>query len=340
MILVTGGTGLLGSHLLYELTKRGQVVRAVARDLSKTGHVEKLFRLIPGTAEGQYSLIRWVECDIEDITSLDLAMEGVDKVYHCAALVSFFKGDNERMMKVNAGGTANVVNACLKHGIKKLVHASSVAALGLPENGDIIDEKAVWKPSRRNSGYAISKYSAEREVWRGIEEGLSAAIVNPSVILGISCYNVAANKVFNNIQRLGLFYSRGLNSYVDVRDVVQAMILIMESDISAQRYLITSETLSFREFIATGNEILGRKKPSIPVSRFWFGLIWRLNYLYSYITRTKPLFTPEIVRPLSNQKKYSSDKFRKAFQHSFIPVKQSLTDGFQLLAILKQSEAP
>jgi nucleoside-diphosphate-sugar epimerase len=332
MILVTGGTGLLGSYLLFELTKSGKPVRALVRDVNKTDHVRKLFCLLPGAAETQYSLIEWVEGDVLDITSIDLAMDGVDEVFHCAAMISFYRGNNAQMMKINAGGTANIVNACLKHGVRKLVHASSVAALGIPEKGDVIDETAVWKPSRRNGGYAISKYSAEREVWRGIEEGLTAAIVNPCVILGVSYKSVIANLIFYNLKRLNIFYTLGRTSYVDVRDVASAMILLMDNEISAQRFLISSESMSYKEFIGSGAEILGKRKPFIPVGRLWLEIVWRLNYLFSLITRTKPLFTTETIRPLSSETKYSSEKFRKSFGYSFIPVKQSLADGFRLLS--------
>jgi len=331
MILVTGGTGLLGSHLLVELTNRGKKVRALVRDYNQTAHVKKLFSLLPGTSELQYSLIEWVEGDITDITSIDQALVGVDEVYHCAALVSFYSGDNALMMKINAAGTANIVNACLKHNIRKLLHVSSVAALGIPETGDIIDEKALWKPSGKNSGYAISKYSAEREVWRGIAEGLNAVIVNPSVILGVSFKSASSNQVFQNLNRLHQFYTGGSNSYIDVRDVATIMILLMESDINAQKFLLTNENLSFREFISTGTDILGKKPPYIPLNRALLSLLWRLNYVYSWIARTKPLFTPEIVRPLSRKQKYSSAKFLESFSYTFIPVKQSLADGFRML---------
>ncbi|HOW32069.1 MAG TPA: NAD-dependent epimerase/dehydratase family protein [Bacteroidales bacterium] len=336
MILVTGGTGLLGSHLLYDLTKQGKTVRALVRDIHATQHVEKMFRLLHGSSETQYSLIQWVEGDICDITSVETAFDGVEEVYHCAALVSFYKGDNAHMMKINAGGTANIVNACLKHGVRKLIYASSVSALGHPEKGETIDETAQWKPSHRNSGYAISKYSAEREVWRGIEEGLAAAIVNPSVILGISCKSAVENKVFQNLRRLHTFYTRGITGYVDVRDVSRAMILLMDSNITAQRYLISTENLSYLEFVTMGAEILGKKKPTILLNRFWLSVTWRIDSVFSSIIRKKPLFTPEIIRPLYTSHTYSSEKYRAAFKHEFIPIKQSLADGFRLLGLLRE----
>jgi dihydroflavonol-4-reductase len=331
MILVTGGTGLVGSYLLYELTRKGKQVRALVRDINKTAHVEKLFTCLNPGQDSQSGLIEWIKGDVLDISSVEEAMDGVDEVYHCAAFISFYKGDNERMLKVNSEGTANIVNACLEHGIRKLVHVSSISALGHPEKGNMIDESARWKPSRRNSGYAISKYSSEREVWRGIEEGLNAAIINPSVILGVVCKNLAANRVFLNMKRLMFFYTTGINGFVDVRDVVSSMILLMNSNVTGQRFVITGETMSYREFLSSGAEILHKRKPVIPINRLILEILWRVNYPLSCIFRKNPLFTPETARSLSAESYYSSGKFIKLFNYSFIPVKQSLTENFGLL---------
>lgn len=338
MILVTGGTGLLGSHLLFELTGKGKPVRALVRDKSATSHVEKLFQLLGDTTRNRYSLIEWAEGDILDIFAIDAAMAGVDEVYHCAALIGFNRSDHDLMMQINCGGTANMVNACLRHGIRKLVYASSVAVLGDPEKGNMTDEEAHWKTSQKNSGYAISKYSAEREVWRGIEEGLNAVIVNPSVILGISCRDRASNRVFINMERLSFLYPGGTTGYVDVRDVAATMIILMESNVSAERFLISNENLSYKDFMSLGAEILHKRKPFIRVGRFALSIFCNLNAAFSFITRTKPLFTPEVTRPLTKEIYYSSEKFRNAFNYSFIPVKQSLADGFRLLRMLSEKE--
>lgn len=336
MIFVTGGTGLVGSYLLFELTKKGERVRVLIRDKNGPSRIEKFFSCLTPDKDHQMSLIEWVEGDILDISALDTALSGIGQVYHCAGLVSFCKHDHARMMKVNSEGTANIVNLCLKHGIRKLIYVSSVAALGQPENGNLVDENSVWKISGQNSGYAISKYSAEREVWRGIEEGLDAVIVNPSVILGAVCHSLTANSLLRNMKRLMPFYSKGINGYVDVRDVVASMILLMDSNISRQRFLISSETLSCRDFFSIGAEILNMKKPFIPVSSVTLGFLWRISSLVSFITGTKPLFTRELARPMVTKTYYSTRKFTALFGYSYIPVRQSLKDAFQILEMLEK----
>ncbi|MDP4292032.1 MAG: NAD-dependent epimerase/dehydratase family protein, partial [Bacteroidota bacterium] len=185
MNFVTGGTGLLGAYLLLELTRRGDKVRALRREGGSLKTVENIFRANDDRAEELLGQIEWVKGDVCDIFSLEDALDGVEYVYHCAALVSFDPRDREKMMRVNVDGTANVVNASLAKGVKKLCHVSSIAALGRAEPGQAVDEKTAWKSSKQNSNYAISKYAGEREVWRGTEEGLKAVIVNPSIIIGM-----------------------------------------------------------------------------------------------------------------------------------------------------------
>jgi dihydroflavonol-4-reductase len=189
MILVTGGTGLVGSHLLYDLVKSGASVRALKRAGSDLKGVLKTFSFYSQVPEELFSRIQWVEGDIEDMASLEDAMEGADKVYHCAAIVSFLPQDRSAMLRVNVEGTANVVNACLQKQVSKLCHVSSIASLGRNSTSDLVNEETHWKTSPQNSWYAISKYGAEREVWRGAEEGLKVVVVNPSVILGPGSWN-------------------------------------------------------------------------------------------------------------------------------------------------------
>ncbi|MCU0370166.1 MAG: NAD-dependent epimerase/dehydratase family protein, partial [Bacteroidales bacterium] len=231
MIFITGATGLVGSHLTFELVRSGQPVRALKRPSSDMGMLEKVFRLYSDNPENLLSTIEWVEGDILDIFSLEEAMEGADTAYHCAALVSFLPKDRKKLIKINTEGTANVVNAALEKKLRKLCHVSSIAALGRPENlTDVIDEDLVWKTSRNNSVYAVSKYGAEREVWRGTAEGLDAVIVNPSIILGVAGNSQGSSRLFNTVWQGLKVYPPGKNGFVDVRDVARAMILLMNGD--------------------------------------------------------------------------------------------------------------
>jgi nucleoside-diphosphate-sugar epimerase len=336
MILVTGGTGLVGSYLLYELTRKGHKVKALLRPGKKPYETRKLFNCISTENEHLIDQVEWVEGDVLDPFSLQKAMQGVDYVYHCAAIISFNPRELKSMLAVNVEGTANVVNACLENGTKKLCHVSSIASLGQAEKGEMIDEKAKWKTSRVNSGYAISKYGGEREVWRGLEEGLNAVIVNPSVIIGAGCHRKATNKLFHNIKNFLPYYVPGINGYVDVRDVVNAMIILMESTVSGERFVLNSENLSLRDFFIKIADILGKPHPRIALNSLVMNTVAWLDEMQARLTRSKPLLTRENVRASMSKSYYSAEKFRAAFNYSFVPMADSLSEAFRVLDGLKK----
>jgi nucleoside-diphosphate-sugar epimerase len=337
MILVTGGTGLVGTYLLYELTRKGHKVRVLLRPGKKPYDTHTILNCV--STEKEQNLIdqvEWVEGDVLDPYSLNQAMQGVDFVYHCAALVSFNPRDLKTMLDVNIEGTANVVNACLENGVKKLCHVSSIAALGQAEKGELINENAKWKTSRNNSGYAISKYGGEREVWRGIEEGLNAVIVNPSVIIGAGCHHKATNQLFHKINKFLPFYTPGVNGYVDVRDVVNAMILLMESNIRSERYVLNAENLSMKDFFIKAADCLNKPHPKIALNNGVLNAIAWLDELRSRITGARPLITRENVRAAMAKSYYSADKFKSGFNYTFIPVEDSLKNAFRILQNVKE----
>jgi dihydroflavonol-4-reductase len=331
MILVTGATGLVGTYLLYELTLKGKHVRALIRPGHDKNDQTNLFRYFDGHPETLYSQIEWIEGDVLDIHSLEAAMSGITQVYHCAALISFNPKDRVSMQRINIEGTSNIVNSCLRNKVQKLVHVSSISALGGSVKNTLKDEEMNWKTSRKNSGYAISKFGGEREVWRGIEEGLNAVIVNPSVILGAGCHPAAVNPIFKAFKHLLPFYIDGATGYVDVRDVARAMILLMESDVTGERFLLNSENLKQRELFNLAAGLLGRRKPFIPVNRSLLGVIWMEEKLRSVLTGSTPLITRENARASMGSTYYSSEKFRKRFSFEFIPVKESLEFAFGIL---------
>jgi nucleoside-diphosphate-sugar epimerase len=262
-------------------------------------------------------------------------MIGVDYVYHCAALVSFDASDFKKLIEANVEGTANVVNACAENDIRKLCYVSSIASLGQAEKGEFIDEDAKWKTSGTNSGYSISKYGGEREVWRGIEEGLNAVIVNPSIIIGAGCHKRAVNPLFRNIRKLLPFYTSGTKGYVDVRDVVKAMILLMESDISGERFVLNSENLSMREFMTKVARLINKPDPWLGVNNnLLFTVAW-LDELRGKLTGVRPVFTKSGIRAAISKSHYSADKFKSAFQYTFIPIEESLKEAFRIMDATK-----
>ena len=327
MIFVTGGTGLVGSHLLFELSQKNNRIKALRRETSSLEQVRNVFHLYSAHPDQDLAKIDWVMGDLADIFSLEEAMDGVDYVYHCASLMSFLPKDHRNMLRFNPPGTANVVNTALQKGVTKLCHVSSIAALGRPENNkDIIDENLVWKSSRNNSIYSISKYESEREVWRGIAEGLDAVIVNPSVILGYAGIDSGSSQIFSTSWRNSMFYPVGVNGFVDVRDVVKAMILLTENDIKNQRYILNAENLSYKRLIELMAEAFQRSAPIFKIGSFPASLAWRAERIRSWIFRRSPLLTRETARTASKKHYYSSEKIQKAIDFRFRPIEDTVKD--------------
>ena len=325
MILVTGATGLVGSHLTFELIRAGQAVRALKRPGSSLETILKVFSLYSDQPDSALSKIEWVEGDILDIFSLEDAMDGVEDVFHCAALVSFLPQDKKRLIRINTEGTANVVNAALEKKIRKLCHVSSIAALGRPEHqSDLIDESLVWKTSKHNSMYAVSKYGAEREVWRGTAEGLDAVIVNPSIILGIAGANRGSSRIFSTVWEGLRFYPPGKNGFVDVRDVARAMILLMNSDISNERFILNGESIEYKRLFDLIAAEMGKPSPSIKVGPMLSGLAWRIEKLRSVVTGVKPLITKETAHTAVQHYEYSNEKIKKELGFEFTPIEETI----------------
>jgi len=318
MILVTGGTGLIGSHIILDLIREGHQVRALKRPHSDTAFIKQVFEHYLEDPEVFFNKIEWVNGDILDVLSLDESINGVDYVYHSAALVSFEPGMRKRLRVLNEKGTANVVNACLNHSVKKLCYISSIAALGRPEEGqDHIDETLKWKASKYNTNYAISKYAGEREVWRGIAEGLNAIIVNPSIVLGISNPYKGSTRIFRSAWKGLRFYPPGINGFVDVEDVSKASIGLMKSDIKNERFILNGFNITYRELFTKIAIELDKKPPSVETSRWMLEAAWMFEAVKSLITGKKPLLTKETARTSGNRFIYSNSKVREAIGYEF-----------------------
>lgn len=309
MILVTGGTGLVGSHLLQELTAQGKKVRALHRSSSKKDFVQHVFNAYAKNPTEQLNMIEWVEGDVLDVYALEDAMEGVEQVYHNAAVVSFSPGDREIMQKVNVEGTANVVNAAVHKKVKKLCHLSSIAALGRAGDADVTDETTAWVTSKNNSCYSISKFNGEREVWRGTAEGLNAVILLPSIILGMADINNGSMQLFNTILKGLPFYTSGINGFVDVRDVARAQVILMESNVVNEKYIISAENLSYKDVLGMIADGLGKRRPFIEVNKPMASLAWNFFRAKSMLTGKSPIITKETAGTAMRKYNYSNKKF-------------------------------
>lgn len=325
MILVTGATGLVGAHLVLTLLQKGEKVRATYRTLSAIQKTKNLFKTF-----GQLYLfedIEWIEADITDIPALENAFKGIDYVYHCAAIISFDDNDAESMYKINTEGTANIVNLCLYYGIKKLCYVSSIAALGHHnKKSDWINEETDWNPELVNDDYSLTKYGAEMEVQRGIQEGLQAVIVNPGIILGAGFWNRTSGKLFPTVNKSLPFYTLGVCGYVDVSDVIKAMILLMESSISGERFCLVSENLSYQEILNQVARTLNKPQPKY-YAPFWLTYtFYMITGLLTFLRLRKRHFTKSMSIHSHSKSYYDSSKIKTQLNFSFKPIQQSIQE--------------
>jgi nucleoside-diphosphate-sugar epimerase len=310
-ILVTGGTGLVGTHLLKKLSAAGKKIKALYR--SK----------IP---ENTAANIEWIQGDILDVITLEDAMQNTDIVFHCAAVVSFNPKKKEELFKTNVEGTANVVNTAIDAGIEKLVHVSSVAALGKQAtSGKMIDEKTVWNEKEENSRYAKTKFAAEREVWRGIGEGLNAVIVNPSIILGSGDWTKTSTEIFKTIHDGLSWYSEGINGFVDVEDVVNALMLLSESNINAERFVLSGTNATYKQVFDLVAQGFGKKTPHKKITPVLAGLVWRLKAIQSLFTRQAPMITKETAETALSISNYDGSKITQSLpQFQYTPLEDTI----------------
>jgi len=326
MILVTGGTGLVGSHLLYQICQSETKVRAIKRAHSDTSLVRQVFSYYSEKSDTLFQKIEWVDADLLNISELDFAFQGTTKVYHCAAWISFNPKHKTKMMYTNIEGTTNVVNLCLAHRIKKLCYVSSVAAIGQPIDVGSIDENTPWENSPIKSSYALSKYRSEMEVWRGIEEGLNAVIVCPAIILGPGKWEKGSSMLFKQVWKGLSFYTSGTNGFVDVRDVANVMIQLMQSTIKSNRFILCSESIPFKKTFDYIADALGKKKAHIKIGPFISAISWRIAKIISIISRKPPLITKETVLAGNSISVYDNKKIKTALNYKFRSVEQSCKD--------------
>lgn len=311
LTLITGASGLVGSHLIKELIKENKKVRAIYRSV------------IPSIKEAEK--VQWIKADILDVSSLEEAMKGAELVYHCAAKVSFSPSEIEKLHKTNVEGTANVVNAALDVGVKKMVYTSSVSALGRLRKDVTVNESMNWTPETSNSEYGKTKYLAEMEVWRGIGEGLDAVIINPTIILGAGDWDNGSSAIFKKIYKEFPWYTEGVTGFVDVEDVVRSMIMLMHSDITSQRFIISAENVTYKELFSEIAIGFNKKLPHRKVNPFIAQMVWRLEAIRSWFTRKKPLLTKETARTAQAKVYFDNSKLLKylpAFKYT--PLKDSV----------------
>lgn len=302
---------MVGTVLIRELLAAGKPVTALVNNSAL--EVEP------------HPLLTTVKADILDVFALEEAFAGGEEVYHCAAYVSFNPRRRQELFRTNVEGTANVVNAALEAGIKKMVHVSSVAAMGRIRKTGMVDETMYWTPETSNSLYGQSKYLGEMEVWRGIAEGLNAVIVNPSLIIGEAGWEKSSMRIFKNVYDAFPWYSPGASGWVDAKDVVRAMMLLMESDITGERFILSGENRPFREVLNMIADAFGKKRPHKKITPFLAALVWRLEGMKSRFTGKEPLLTKETVRTAMATVQFNNEKIQQFLpQFRFTPLEETV----------------
>lgn len=324
MILVTGGTGFVGSHLLYHLVSSGHRVRAIYRKNSNVNAVKDVFALYTKAIIPLWRKIQWVEADINDLPALEHAFIGVEYIYHAAAMVSFHRNDRKALYKTNVQGTANIVNLSIAKGVKKICFVSSTATLSKEADKLVMDENSFWDSGADNNHYAISKYGAEMEVWRGTQEGVPAVIINPAVILGPSIAGKSSSVIIKQYADGMRYYTEGATGFVDVRDVAKAMQDLMQSKIENKRYIMVSENVSYKDFTQMLDKHLDYKTPAKRVSKTTVLGISAITSFIGFLLDKKPKLTRDTATALFKKNYYSNKAIKEAIGFQFTPLEETV----------------
>ncbi len=331
MNFITGATGLVGMRIVFDLLSDNQQVVALKRSTSNLELVRKVFAYYGN--ENLFEKITWREGDVTDVFSLEEAMQGCTQVYHTAALVSFHRKDKKAMYQTNVLGTANVVNVALELGMKKICYISSTAAIGRSASGQTVNEKNEWKESPLNTSYAESKYNAELEVWRGVEEGLDAIIVNPSVIIGPGTRDRSSAMLFG---KKIPFYPQGINGYVAVEDVSSICLKLMAKNMVNQRFILSSENVDYKNLFTCIARSMNYQPPKLPAKKWMIKAGWIAEGIQEFFTGKKAQITRETIRNAGNEVYYDSSKIQNQLSFEFYPVEKSILEtGKYYLNFLK-----
>lgn len=325
MILVTGGSGLVGAHTLLELLNQSKgPISAIFRNEESLKKTKRIFSFYG--KEAYYNRIEWRQADILDIFSLDDAFKGVTTIIHSAGYVSFHPKDGSKLKKINIEGTANVVNAAIDAGVNRLIHVSSVAALGETKKGNPIDESTNWEKSEKTSNYSISKHYAENEVWRASAEGLEVLVLNPSTIIGPGDWSTGSPALFRRINEGLNYYSPGSNGFVAISDVAQLLIKLVDHPEINQRFIANGANLSFQELFTQIAKGIGKKAPSKKAKRWQGKLVQLLDGIKTSINGREPVLTNESLNAAFSEKSFNNNKSVDQLNHSYSDLRKAIQE--------------
>ncbi|WP_298504061.1 SDR family oxidoreductase [uncultured Maribacter sp.] len=323
MVLVTGGTGLVGSHLLLQLVQKETPVKAIYRQGSNLKRVKTIFSYYASNPQELFDKIKWIEADLLDVPALETAFLNVEYVYHAAAFISFNPKDYTVLKNINVTGTANIVNLCIANKITKLAYVSTIGTIGKSYPNQLATEKNEWKENHVNV-YALTKYKAELEVWRASQENVPVVIINPGVIVGPGFWGRGSGALFTTAKKGYSYYPPGGTGFVSIDDVIHTLIGLMHSDIINQRFITVSDNLSFKEILCLIAPKLGKKSPKREL-KFWQLRIGRYgDWLLNVFTQKGRRITKNSIHSLKNREFYSSEKIKTTLPYSFSNLEKSI----------------
>ena len=320
MILVTGGTGMIGAHILLALAKEKDKIRAIYRRTESLNYIKYLFQKLLPENPDFFNRIEWVKTDLSDLGGLDVAFKGVKFVYHCAAKVSFAEFNEQKLMKTNVEGTTNIVNLCIKHRINKIGYVSSIASIGADKNVELVTENHTWSIGQKHTPYAYSKYGAELEVWRAAQEGIDVIIVNPGVILGAHFWHRSSGTIFKFIYKGLKYYTLGNISIVGLDDVVKSLILLMNSPLKNERFILVAKNLKQKKILDKIAIKLNKKKPYLPITKRILYIFFILDKFFSSLGLKKKILSPALIEELCNNKKYDGSKILRKINFTYTKI--------------------
>lgn len=320
MVIVTGATGLVGSHVMLRLLQQGKTVVGTKRPQSDLSEVERVFSFYTEDSKNLFNKIIWRDVDFSDVLGLDELLKDIKIVYHCAAMVSLDTNDKSEILKINTEGTANLVNACLHNKIDGFCYVSSITVLQNPDFIGDKDETVFWKSQPNQNMYSLSKHLAEQEVWRGIEEGLNAFVVNPGVIVGPGNWNRGTGKLFSTSYKGVKFYTEGVNGFVGVTDVASIMVELMDKKIFGERFVLVENNYSFKYIIQTIHTELGKTPPDINAGKTFL----TLARIFTFLLPKDLKVSASMVETLLGKTTYSSKKIKEVLDWKFTPVEEQI----------------
>ncbi|MGE0569106.1 MAG: NAD-dependent epimerase/dehydratase family protein [Bacteroidia bacterium] len=324
MVFVTGGTGLLGSHVLFKLAENNFEILASKRPNSNVERVRKVFSYYSNKADALFEKIKWVDVALEEYHEIEPVLEGIDCVYHCSGFVSFQKKDEELLKVANEIVTTNLLNACLNKGIRVFCHVSSIATINNNDYTGELHEGVFWKTSGDESYYGITKYNAEREVWRASEEGLNVVIVNPAVILAPGFWGQSSGKLIAFCHKGRLFYTEGVTGYVDALDVATIMLELVKEKKFNNRYIVLEGMYSFKEIFSMIQSEFGKNPPRLKAPTFLLKMGVFFDSTLSKLTGKTQILTKETVTSAIATKKLSNQKILNDLKFTYRPIKSSI----------------